>query len=425
MNELHIGLKGTMDALELKKIAEKTRRGARGSLSRGRVPGGVSYGYAAAPELTADGGVQLGLRRIVPEQADIVRRIFAEYVAGRGPTAIAKGLNKDGVPSPRGGEWRPSVIIGSTAKRTGILNNALYVGRFVWNRRRWSKHPDTRARTPKLNAQDEWVEQPMPALRIVDQEVWEKAQALLGRLSARPPSKRRRPRHFLSGLVRCAECSGTYTVAFRSRWGCARHKQAGTCSNGVTIMSDQIGGRVLAGLQEQLLSSEAVALVVKTYHLERERAAIAGRARRASAEQRILEADAAISRLVDAIAAGAGGFPAIRAKLEELSAKKDAAAADLAELEAVLVIALHPQIAETYRRRINELVATMRSGEVTEENSAGQIRALIDDIVLTPIGRGTCDIEVRGSLAAVLDVAAAPPRRRIGRQAIVGCGDRI
>jgi hypothetical protein len=35
INELHIGLKGTMDALYLKDLADKTRRGLRGRVENG------------------------------------------------------------------------------------------------------------------------------------------------------------------------------------------------------------------------------------------------------------------------------------------------------------------------------------------------------------------------------------------------------
>ncbi|MBC8269387.1 MAG: recombinase family protein, partial [Rhodospirillaceae bacterium] len=42
VNELHIGLKGTMNALFLKDLAVKTRRGQRGRVEAGKIPGGPS-----------------------------------------------------------------------------------------------------------------------------------------------------------------------------------------------------------------------------------------------------------------------------------------------------------------------------------------------------------------------------------------------
>lgn len=42
ISELHIGLKGTMGALYLKDLADKTRRGARGSSVRGAAVAGFA-----------------------------------------------------------------------------------------------------------------------------------------------------------------------------------------------------------------------------------------------------------------------------------------------------------------------------------------------------------------------------------------------
>jgi site-specific DNA recombinase len=45
INEMHVGLKGTMNALFLKDLADKTRRGLRGRIEDGCSAGGRSYGY--------------------------------------------------------------------------------------------------------------------------------------------------------------------------------------------------------------------------------------------------------------------------------------------------------------------------------------------------------------------------------------------
>src|SRR5690606_34532058 len=76
ITDLHVGLKGTMSALFLKDLAQKTRRGLVGRLKAGRSTGGRTYGY-----MTVDAGALT----IVPEEAEIIRRIFREYVEGRSP----------------------------------------------------------------------------------------------------------------------------------------------------------------------------------------------------------------------------------------------------------------------------------------------------------------------------------------------------
>ena len=57
-----------------------------------------------------------------------------------------------------------------------ILNNELYVGRMVWNRLRYVRDPDTGKRVSRLNPADEWVSKSVPALRIINNELWDAAK---------------------------------------------------------------------------------------------------------------------------------------------------------------------------------------------------------------------------------------------------------
>ena len=82
---LHIGLKGTMNAMFLKELADKTRRGLRGRVELGKAGGGVSFGYRIVRTFE-NGVVSTGEREIVPEEAEIIRRIFKDYVAGAPPS---------------------------------------------------------------------------------------------------------------------------------------------------------------------------------------------------------------------------------------------------------------------------------------------------------------------------------------------------
>ena len=133
-----------MNALFLKDLAEKTRRGLRGRVELGKSGGGLSYGYRVR-RATHD-GMARGEREIIPAQAEVVRRIFSIYSTGMSPKAIARHLNAERCPGPGGAPWNPSTIHGNPARGTGILNNELYVGRLVWNRLRYVKDPDTRKR---------------------------------------------------------------------------------------------------------------------------------------------------------------------------------------------------------------------------------------------------------------------------------------
>ena len=74
--QLHVGFKGTMNALYLKDLADKTRRGLRGRIEAGRSGGGISYGYRVVQVLE---GQPRGDREIDPTEAAIVQRIFRAY----------------------------------------------------------------------------------------------------------------------------------------------------------------------------------------------------------------------------------------------------------------------------------------------------------------------------------------------------------
>ncbi|EKM98220.1 recombinase family protein, partial [Acidocella sp. MX-AZ02] len=74
ITELHIGLKGTMNALFLKDLAEKTRRGQMGRIAAGKSAGGLCYGYKPAPKLIGKGQIERGDRRIDDFEAPIVKQ---------------------------------------------------------------------------------------------------------------------------------------------------------------------------------------------------------------------------------------------------------------------------------------------------------------------------------------------------------------
>jgi hypothetical protein len=58
--------------------------------------------------------------------AAIVREVFARYVAGETPRAIAADLNRRGVRPPRGARWNASTLNGNRGRGHGFLLNRLY-----------------------------------------------------------------------------------------------------------------------------------------------------------------------------------------------------------------------------------------------------------------------------------------------------------
>ena len=102
VTNLHVGLKGTMNAIFLQDLADKTRRGLRGRVEAGESGGGNSYGYDVVHRRGAGGEAERGDRRIYALEAAVVRRILEAYATGRSPRAIVHELNGEGVAGPSG-----------------------------------------------------------------------------------------------------------------------------------------------------------------------------------------------------------------------------------------------------------------------------------------------------------------------------------
>ncbi|MFA7429901.1 MAG: recombinase family protein [Rhodospirillaceae bacterium] len=179
IGELHIGLKGTMNALYLKDLADKTRRGMIASVRRGSVPGGQLYGYDIVRRLDENGEPIRGARAINEEQAEVVRRIFAAYAKGTSLKRICADLNALGIPAPAGGKWGQTTLIGSASRATGILRQTMYKGVVTFNRMQFRKHPETGKRLSVPRPPEEWIQAPLPDLAILDAALFDRVQGLI------------------------------------------------------------------------------------------------------------------------------------------------------------------------------------------------------------------------------------------------------
>ena len=395
-----------MNALFLKDLAQKTRRGLRGRVEAGRSGGGNAYGYDIVRALRPDGAVDTGKRRINRSEANVVLRIFREYSLGVSPREIAKKLNREGVIGPSGSSWGPSTINGNRERGTGILNNELYIGRIVWNRQRYMKDPATGKRRSRPNPEKDWITTEVPDLRIVPQELWEAVKARQGGMArqTRPDTKRRefwelqRPRYLLSGLIKCGCCGASYTKFGANRFACAGARDRATCSNHLTIRGDDLELAILEGLKERLMEPALFEEFVREFTAEvnRQRSSIAS-------ERKALQADLdrvsrQIDKLVEAIIDGADAL-ALNARLKLLENQKahiEAKFATTPEAEPLL----HPGLANIYRKAVAELQTTIRNPETSGE-AFGLIRGLIDAVILMPVN-GKLEIELRGDLASIL-----------------------
>jgi DNA invertase Pin-like site-specific DNA recombinase len=430
INELHVGLKGTMNALFLKDLAKKTHRGLRGRVEKGFSAGAVGYGYRMVRRLTSEGELVRGEREIDSAQALIVERVFREFADGKSPLAIARDLNAEGVPGPKGLAWRDTSIRGDVRRGTGILNNELYVGVRVWNHKHYVKDPATGKDVTRLNPESEWVRKAVPDLRIISDELWSAAkrqqEALAARYAghkeaaqARSVNALRRPAYLLSGLLECGECGGTYAIVVGDRYGCVGHHRSGNCTNSRTIRREELERRALAGIADRMVSADKIDAAVAAYaaHINRE-----NRERRiqADADARALaKIDKAVAGIMAAIEDGLYQ-PSMKARVAELERDKAEITARLAEAPQGIPD-IHPGIAEIYKRKVARLTETLKDPQARLDTSA-DIRSLVGKIVLhSGDKRGEVHATLHGSLMGILDFVNDNPEPNADRVIIKVC----
>jgi len=413
VTHLHVGLKGTMNALFLKDLADKTRRGLRGRVELGKSGGGNSYGYDVVKQFQVNGEPVRGDRVINLIEAEVVRRIFRDYVAGKSPKRIAVELNKDSIPAPGGGDWGFSTINGNAKRGNGVLNNEMYIGRIVWNRQRFIKDPDTGKRQARPNPLSEWIVQEVPNLRIVDDELWNGAKARQAAIKTKRGDDgrevensfrdRRRPKYLFSGLTKCACCGGGYAMISTDLVGCATARNKGTSDNRVNVRRDRLEARVLNALRHHLMDPALFKEFCDEFTREMNRLRMEGGASLEAAKSELGRVEKQIKSTVDAIADGMY-HPSMKEKLDGLETRRTELDQLLADAEEPPPL-LHPEMATYYRGQVGALHEALRDETEATRLKAGEIlRSLVKEIILTPEA-GEMNIDVRGDLAGILAVS--------------------
>lgn len=418
ITELHVGLKGTMNALFLKDLAKKTHRGLRGRVEKGKSGGGLCYGYDVRKRVDGNGELIRGERSINEAEALVISRIFREFSGGKSPRAIAADLNRECIPGPFGKQWSDTTIRGHRARKTGILQNELYVGVLVWNRQKFIKNPSTGKRVSRPNPESEWIRKEVPELRILTDELWDAARQRMDELSEvfkgvadgiqASKGKRlrnlHRPTFLFSGMIECGVCGGNCTIVVNDRYGCNNHFRKGTCGNGRTIRREVLERRALRGISEHLVSADAVKQAVAAYI---DQVNAANREQRAQAEldRRSLEKiERSIAGIISAIEDGMYQ-PSMKARLSDLERQRDELRDKRVE-DSQVVPYIHPNVAELYRRRVAYLVDALKDPALRDE--VGQdIRSIVGKIIITPgPERGEVHAELCGQLMGILGVAS-------------------
>ncbi|MEJ2852407.1 MULTISPECIES: recombinase family protein [unclassified Saccharothrix] len=331
-------------------------------VNEGRHQGGrAPYGY-----MTVDGGphpnprkaaegYRLRVLAIDEPAAEVVRRIFAEYLSGRGDRAIATGLNRDRIPCPSarrpdqnphrpGDGWQ-----GSTVR--SILDNPRYTGFAFFGR--WVRHetlldPDDvaaghvvrfRRATPERIVRSR--KPAHPAIVTVEEftqaQLLRKSKSAGGLKTARKAERAERPTkrvYLFRGRLRCTVCDRKMEASPRAR-GMYYRCPARTLPNGspalgthpptIYLREDVLQDAVnkwLGGLFDPRNVDRTVAALVASQGTETPTNLEAARKRLAKAEQELSRYQAAIKAGIDPLAL-----------VEPMNAAQATRAAAKAELE--------------------------------------------------------------------------------------------
>ena len=414
VTDMEVAYKATQNARYLKVQAEKTRRGQEGTVKDGRISGQVAYGYRKVASL--DG--KNGRREVDPDQAEVVRRIFREYLEGRTPLDIAKGLNADGLPGPRGKPWKPGAIYGNRDTGSGILRNRLYVGINEWGRTvtKHNRHKGTS--TAKVTAKADRLVVEVPHMRIVDDEVFQAVQDRIESRRSTPSTFRdkRRPDYLLSGLVRCGACGRPYAVV-SDKLSCIGSAREGTCDNRRRVAREDLEAVVLNGLKGRLLRPELIAPYLEAHRAEVERLNAAQAVQAEAAQARLKDLTRQIDNIIDAVGQGqAQGLAGqrIMQELERLEAERQGLGRQIRAQPRAVPPSMD---AEALVARLDDLLDDLRlalDGKDPDAQAArDQLRALIDQVTVTPIqtarpdkrGCGPVRVTVEGPLTALVELA--------------------
>ncbi len=402
VDEVVVGLKGLIGHMYRLDNAKKVRRGMFGVVREGRSAGGRAYGYRPVPG-------QTGHLEVVAEEAEIIRRIFSEYLNGNSPRRIAWGLNRDHAPPPRGKAWNASTINGNAQRGNGILNNELYVGQIVWNKVRMVKDPETGRRVSRINAEQDWHRTTAAHLRIVSDDLYDRVRTLRLATTRKKPEMQRRPKRILSGLLRCAVCGSGMTTSGKDKSGrvrirCSAARESGTCPDPKTCYLDTVEDLVIQTLLRELRSPHEVTEFIASYIEARKRLVATSERRRGSLSRKIAEKTREIDRMVDGYAKGLLTDADLEGRFQDLKAERQQLERELLDVpKEVNVVALHDKALGQYEIRLAQLREELQAG-MDDGNSSGArgLRELVDSVIVYPNREGGVGVKIQGKLNALV-----------------------
>lgn len=253
-NELTITLLAALAEHEITNMSIKTKSAKNMSAKEGRVPNFV-YGYDRKDKYT-----------LIPNkiEASWVRKIFELYVYDQMGTAkIAEYLNSQGVITKKGNEngWTQRVI-------ASILRNQIYIGKVI-NKK--SEIINYKTGKRKVNSPEEHIVVERPEFRIIEDDLFERAQKLLNQkqMMFKTKGKRASIKYPLSNLLVCANDNYSFRRNTRKYteggklyvwWTCSYRNSHGasSCNNKVRIDEEQMHQTILAFFSRMIEDKEKV-----------------------------------------------------------------------------------------------------------------------------------------------------------------------
>jgi site-specific DNA recombinase len=280
-----------------------------------------------------------------------------------------------------------SAIQGSAARGLGLLNNEMYGGRVIWNRRQWLKDPETGSRRYVERPSDEWQVREAPELRIVDQATWAETRQRMAGVAKRganiAKAKGGRPaRSLFGGLLRCATCGGSIIAINARAYGCSVRKDRGStvCSNAATTPREAVDAQLLAAVRKDFESPNTLAEFSQSV-----RALVADHGREArgpamEAQRRLTAVDKELARLVDAL--GQIGFsPAVAERLRSLEVERTSLATQAAPVEEFDVNEIVARVLADYRAAMLNLQRCLHE-EPDRERTRELLRLILGPVTL-------------------------------------------
>jgi len=190
-----------------------------------------------------------------PEEAEVIRRIYAWYLSGLGSTAITDRLNTEG-PLYRGKRWCKNRIL-------DIIGDEAYVGRYYFKKKD--------RKTNKLKPKSEWIEIKLEP--IVDLLTWEKTKALKQERDPTAPGSQPLgvigSKTLLTGLAYCGLCGSSMVLetARGGKWiyyNCSNYMRRGrSVCRGQRIPAQLFERTVLDHMANKLFTTERVRAILK------------------------------------------------------------------------------------------------------------------------------------------------------------------